>query len=371
MNRKNIRVLQFICPIGFYGAERWILTLVNNSDVQYITHDLAVTEESCNQDLEIVNQFTKCNGRAYKIPMKSRFDLSAVKQLTNIIKERDIDIIHSHGYKSDILGFIAAKVTGIKCVSTPHGFGQPSSLKHKLFIKFGAISLRFFDQVVPLSKQLQDEVLSFKVKRNKITYIKNGVDLTEVEKYLVATEQRASTTKTIGFIGQMIPRKNIKDILDIFDEIHTKLPNLKLQLLGDGESRSQLEEYAKSLRSFHDIDFLGYQSDRLNYLKNFDLFVMTSIDEGIPRCLMEAMGMGIAVAAYNIKGIDQLVTHEKTGLLADFGDKKTLSDYWIELLSNTNKAERLANEGRTFVNNEFSGNRMANDYLDLYHKLFI
>ena len=371
MIRRKIKVLQFICPVGFYGAERWILTLVNNSDVQYITHDLAVTDESSNQDLEIFNQFQKGDGSAYKITMKSRFDLSAVKQLTDIIQERDIDIVHTHTAKAGFIGRLAAKATGIKCVSTPHGFGQPSNIKHKLFIKFGAIVLRFFDNVVPLSKQLQDEVYSMKVRKDKVTYIKNGVDLTEVQDTLRAPRLESSKIKTIGFIGQMIPRKNIKDILDIFDNVHTRLPYLKLQLLGDGECRSELEDYAKTLRSFNDIEFLGYISDRLNYLKEFDLFVMTSKDEGIPRCLMEAMGMGIVVAAYKIKGIDQLVVHEKTGLLAEFGDKDKLADYWIELLTNRQKAKNLAREARIFVNQEFSGKRMANDYLNLYYKLLI
>jgi glycosyltransferase involved in cell wall biosynthesis len=367
---KTINVLQLITPVGFYGAERWVLALINNSDTNLVRHDLAITDEPEEQDLEILNQFPRKAGQAHTVTMNSRFDFSAIKKLVVIIKERKIDIIHTHGYKSDILGFIAAKRTGIKCISTPHGFGQPGSFKVKLFIKIGAALFRFFDMVVPLSRQLQEEVYAFGVSKNKVTYIQNAVDLTEVEKYRLSKQQKNSKDKKkIGFIGQMIPRKNIKDLLDIFEDVHQQIPNTQLQILGDGESRKEMEEYSKTLSSYLDIQFLGFRHDRMEYLKQFDIFAMTSKDEGIPRCLMEAMGMELAVAAYDIPGIDQLVRHNKTGLLAKFGDKETLAKYWVELLTDEEKSKELARQAKAFVDEKFSGQRMASEYTSLYQEV--
>jgi glycosyltransferase involved in cell wall biosynthesis len=367
---KKINVLQFITPVGFYGAERWVLALINNSDASLVRHDLVVTDEPEKQDLEILSQFPKHAGQAHAVTMNSRFDLSVISKLVRIIKTRKIDIIHTHGYKSDILGFVAAKKTGIKCVSTPHGFGQPTSFKLKVFIKLGTTLLRFFDRVVPLSRQLEDEVYAFGVSSTKVYYIQNGVDLTEVEKYRLTKQlKKSEEKKIIGFIGQMIPRKNIQDLLDIFEAVHQQIPNITLQVLGDGESRGEMEEYAASLNSFTDIHFLGFRHDRMEYLKQFDIFAMTSIDEGIPRCLMEAMGMELAVAAYDIAGIDQLVTHNETGLLAKFGDKETLEKYWIQLLTDEKKSKELAWQAKAFVDEKFSGQRMAREYTALYQEL--
>lgn len=370
MTTKTINVLQFITPVGFYGAERWVLALINNSDPSKVRHDLAVTDEPEEQDLEILNQFPKQAGESHRVVMTSRFDLSAINELVKIIKTREIDVIHTHGYKSDILGFIAAKKVGIKCVSTPHGFGQPSNFKLKMFIKLGTLLLRFFDKVVPLSKQLEEEAYGFGVPKNKVVYIQNGVDLTEVERYRLTKKAKlASDKKIIGFIGQMIPRKNIKDLLDIFESVHRVNPNVILQLLGDGESRQEMEEYAQTLSSLPDIHFLGFRHDRMDYLKQFDIFAMTSKDEGIPRCLMEAMGMELSVAAYDIAGIDQLVTHNKTGLLAEFGDKKTLTQYWLDILSDEQKAIDLAKNAKSFVDDKFSAHRMAIEYTELFTQL--
>ena len=167
----------------------------------------------------------------------------------------------------------------------------------------------------------------------------------------------------------MISRKNIRDILDIFDILKRKHKNIKLQFLGDGESRTELEQYANSLDSHDSIEFLGFLDNRLEYLQTFDLFVMTSSLEGIPRCLMETMAMGIPVAAYDIPGIDQLITHNESGLLAKFGDKDTLASYWESLLFDEKQALTLTENARNFVNAAFSAKRMANEYVELFTAL--
>ena len=368
MNRIN--VLQFICPVGFYGAERWIIALANNSDNQSVCHYLAVTEESECQDLTITEQFPKEAGQVYKIKMKNRFDISVIKHLENIVKKNNIHIIHTHGYKSDILGLIVAKRLNIKCISTPHGFGQPTDVKLKIFVKLGAWSLRYFDHIAPLSKQLYEEVLKIGVRKTKISYIQNGVDLKELDPYL-SNKRKASPTdkKIIGFVGQMIPRKNIHDILDIFDDVQQDIPNIELQLLGDGESRSELELYSQKLQSASKIKFLGFRHDRLDFLKNFDLFVMTSKDEGIPRCLMEAMAIEVPVAAYDIQGVNQLLKHGETGFLTEYGNKKDMRECWIRLLTDIDLSSKISKNARQYIDDNFSAKRMSNDYLKLFKSM--
>ncbi len=375
MPQERINVLQFICPTGFYGAERWILALANNSDAKRVRCDLAVTEEAgSQQNLEIVRQYPKGHGEAFKIPARGRFDFSVVNALCKLIKERNIHVIHTHGYKSDILGLLAARRTGIPCVSTPHGFGEPSSFKLKAFIRIGAFCLRFFNLVAPLSQQLYDECLQLGVPKKKLQFIRNGVDLKEVEEQRQKTlaQQKSpaeNDEKTIGFIGQLIPRKKVDHILDVFDRLAQKHPNIRLELLGDGESRAALEKHADSLSSRSRIHFLGFRNDRLERLSKMDLFVMTSSDEGIPRCLMEAMGMGTPIVAYNIPGIDVLIEHNKTGLLAQYGDQQTLQTYWEEALFNTATAQRLSRAAREFIHEEFSGESMARKYAEAFANL--
>ncbi len=365
---KKINVLQFICPTGFYGAEGWILALSNNLNPDLVRSDLVVTNEKA-EPLEISKKFIEGECRSFEIKMNSRFTYSAIKELCDLINRRNIDVIHTHGYKSDILGIIAAKITGIKSVSTPHGFGEHNDIKLKIFISLGKFFLRFFDQVVPLSEQLLNEIRMAGIKENKITFIRNAVDLKEVENYRRLPDKTSNTKIKIGYIGQIIPRKKVDHILDIFNQIWQENNQMELFLLGDGKSKVEMEKNAEKLPSSQDIHFLGFRSDRLEWLSQFDLFVMTSSDEGIPRCLMEAMAMGTPVAAYNIPGIDQLVEHEKTGLLAKYGDRATLKEYWKKIITDKAYANELANNGLQFIYDTYSGQRMANEYTKLYQTL--
>jgi glycosyltransferase involved in cell wall biosynthesis len=374
MATREIRILQFICPTGFYGAERWILALARNLDSTKIQCDLAVTLEENTTDLELVAHYrNECStvGEAFEIPMTNRFDIGVIKRLVKLIKNRNIDIIHTHGYKSDILGIIAARVAGIKCIVTPHGFENASDLKLRLYIWLGCKAMHFAHQVAPLSTQIVNDVQKHGVRDREITYIQNGVDLSEIE--LLAETRTANKLRDgklrIGFIGQMISRKNIRDILDIFNSLCEKHDNLELQLLGDGDQRKELERYATTLDLGDKIKFLGFQNNRLEYLANFDLFVMTSTLEGIPRCLMEAMAMGVPAAAYEISGVDQLIINQETGLLAKPGDKEALAEMWEMLLFDLELSGKLADNAKTYVHRHYSAKRMANEYADLYAEL--
>jgi glycosyltransferase involved in cell wall biosynthesis len=368
---KKINVLQFICSTGFYGAERWVLALSKHLDDERFHSELAITLEDNSRDLTLVREWQALPAIAHELPMRHRFDWGIIAQLVDLIKARNIDVIHTHGYKSDILGVIAAKQAKIAVVVTPHGFENAQDWKLRAFIWLGCQAMRFADRVVPLSPALVDDVKRYGISEPQLCYIQNGVDLSEVEAVRDDASMTAETAKLrIGFIGQMISRKNIDSLLRVFAQVHQRLNGqVELVLLGDGESRAHLEQQAQQARARDDIHFLGFRDDRLALLKTFDLFVMTSTLEGIPRCLMEACAMGIPVAAYDIDGVDQLISHEKTGLLAPLGDEKMLAQHWCQLLNEPDYARELATAGVEFVNTHFSAARMADEYATLFSDL--
>ena len=366
---RKMHILQFICSTGFYGAERWILALCNNTQDPNVKYSLAVTDEVASKNLEIAKHFKRDCGDVFELPMAHKFDYKAVSTLANYITANNIDAVHTHGYKSDVLGVLAAKKAGVPVIVTPHGFENAKDIKLRLFIWLGCQAMKFADHVVPLSPQLVKDCKQYAIKEPQLVYIQNGVDLSEVEKFKNKPLALTKAKKRIGFIGQMISRKNIIDLLDVFNELHNKMDNVELVLLGDGDSRVSLEEHTQTLESKDDIHFLGYRDDRLDYLKSFDLFVMTSTLEGIPRCLMEACAMETPVAAYDIAGIDQLITHESTGLLAPLGDKAALLLAWEKILQDDDYARQLGKNACDYVNEHYSAKRMADEYTTLFNEL--
>lgn len=369
---KQLRVMQFITPSGFYGAERWVLALASNLDHEQVVCDLAVSQEGDQQDLTIAELYPSSAGEVHRVPMAGRFDWRVVNRLAAIIRERQIDIVHSHGYKSDILGLLAARKAGIRCVSTPHGFSGKVGLKLGLFIRIGTHMLRYFDAVVPLSEELMADMARFRVPAKRVHFIRNGVDLSEIDQALAEMPGRdvdEQPEKIIGFIGQMIPRKGIPDLLEAFDTLYAGDASLRLQLLGDGRQRAELEQQAVKQGSASAIEFLGFRGDRLALLHRFDLFVMTSSLEGIPRCMMEAMAVGVPVVAYDIPGVDQLIDHGVTGLLVPYGDKKALAESCRQLLADPVLARRLARAARETIEARYSAGRMAQEYTALFADL--
>ena len=366
---KPVRVLQLICPTGFYGAERWVLALLNNLDSQVVHSVLAMTREPGQQLPDLAGQH---EGDTLALSMRGPFDLSVVGDLADQLRSLNIDILHTHGYKSDIIGLLAARRAGIKCISTPHGYENSKALKLRSYVWLGKLALRFFDKVVPLSTEITEEVASAGIHRSKIVKITNGVDLGELElarQLHPHSGGNDTNCKVIGFVGQMIARKNVTDILHIFSDLKKTHCNVKLVLLGDGVEKPALEACAAEMDCADDIQFLGYRDDRLAYLRRFDLFVMTSAYEGIPRCLMEAMAMGVPVAAYDIPGVAQLVSHQRTGLLADPGDRRRMLEHWESLLYDRVEARRLAEAAREFIERHYSAQRVATEYTRLFHQL--
>jgi len=369
---KKINVLQFITPAGLYGAEMWILALAKNFNQNSVSCRLAVSSESMEQNLEIYDRFRNLGLDADKVNMRGRFDIRGIMRLSRLLKKKNIGIIHTHGYKSDIVGFIAARIAGIKAISTPHGFENAKDFKLWLFIRLGCMFLRFFDRVAPLSEELESDMHRIRVHSDRICMIMNGVDLEEVE-----SERNNSNPllypdrdeKKIGYVGQLIYRKNIGDLIKAFDLLYKERKNIRLILVGEGAMRSELEKMAGSLACAHKIEFLGYRDDRLRLMKEFDLFCMTSSLEGIPRCMMEAMAMGIPVAAYNIPGVDKLIINEKTGLMADFGDVEALKQCCKRLLFNDAFSKQAALSGKNHVFEDFSARRMAEEYTRLYQEM--
>lgn len=371
-NMRKIKVLQFICPAGFYGAEMWVIALAKELDRSLIDCSLAITKESETQDMSFYGKFCSLGLPSYLVQMSSRFDIRGLMRLKRLVVEQDIHIIHTHGYKSDILGLIVAKLTGVKCVSTPHGFENSANFKLSLFIWLGCKSLKYFDFVVPLSEELALDMERLGVAKERIRLIKNGVDLSEIKKIDEFTKNInlfEGKEKVIGYVGQLIKRKNIDALLNAFELLYQETKNVRLVIIGDGARRPYLEEEARKLKSSKNIEFLGYRKDRLELMHQMDIFCMTSSLEGIPRCMMEAMACGTPVTAFNIPGVDQLIENGISGLLAEYDDINALKNSWQKLLSDSNYAQQIALNGKKRVKSHFSAQRMASEYVSLYKEI--
>ncbi|GAB6162226.1 glycosyltransferase family 4 protein [Desulfothermus naphthae] len=369
MNRLNI--LQLGSPTGLFGAERWILALIKYLDKsKFNIHVAAIKDHPC---LEVpLCREAKSLGFSTKIfEAYGRFNFSAVKQVKKFILENNIHIIHTHAYKQDIIGILASISTRCKTITTPHGWSKKADFKLMVYETINKLIFPFFDAVVPLSEELYKSCLKIPFLREKLHLIKNGVDIEEVKNTKDIAQEilklKENKVLIIGYIGQLIPRKGLDILLSALKDLREI--DWHLFIIGEGKEKNRLISMSKEFGIDSKIHFTGFREDRLSFLKGFDIFVLPSRLEGIPRCLMEAGGMGIPIIASRIPGCMDIVINNKTGLLFTPEDPLSLKNAILKLGYDDDFRKQLGQNASLFIEKKYSAKKMAKEYEELYFNL--
>lgn len=366
----SARVMQLGSPTGLYGAERWILALVRHLDAASVESIVSVIRDDPTYSAALCEQARAFGFRTEVFEAYGKVNWSAVRQLRQYIKSNGVQILHTHGYKTDTIGLMATRGTTCKLLSTPHGWSVRAGVKLRVYEAIDRAIFPFFDAVAPLSEGIFEELKGRMGLASKLELIRNGVDISEIDAVKHTAPEidawRADGSFVVGYVGQLIARKGLSTLLKSF----AKLPaaRKKLVIIGEGEQKEELVQLASTLQIGSDVAFLGFRNDRLAFLKGFHVSVLPSQLEGIPRTLMEAMAAGIPVVASNIPGCTDLISHEKTGLLFELDNVEALVDCLTRCMD-PDVQTRLGKNGRQFILKNFSAARMAEQYQDLYQKL--
>jgi len=365
-----MRVLHMGSPAGLYGAERWILALIRHLPTESVESIVGVIEDAPRHtEADLCRYAAKIGFETVQFRSHGKLSLSAIGQIRRFVRENKIDILHTHGYKTDIIGLLATRGTECMNLSTPHGWSVDAGIRLQVYEFLDRVSFSFMDVVAPLSPDLRDGLLSLPKLASKIRFIPNGVDLNEIDEVLKNTgDKKAGKDRfTVGYIGQLIVRKGVDTLIQAFQQL--QVDRKELLIIGEGPQRNDLESYAANTDCNDQIQFLGFREDRIELLKSIDVFVLPSSLEGIPRCLMEAMGAGIPVIASNIPGCTELVRNNVTGILFDVGDVNQLAEALETIANDEGVRTKLACNGQELIRERYSATSMAESYSSLYRHL--
>lgn len=366
----GIRVMQLGSPTGLYGAERWILALVRHLNPGAVESIVASIRDATEVTAPVCGLAASLGFRTQIFDAPGKVNWSAVSQLRRYILANDVQVLHTHGYKTDVIGLLATRGTPCRIVSTPHGWSVQAGLALKVYEAIDRGVFPFFDAVVPLSEGIFDALKLVPGIRARLHLIRNGVDISEIDAVHEVADELAAWKKDgnfiVGYIGQLIIRKRLPVLLRAFARLTA--PKKKLVLLGDGPQRQELEALAMTLGIGDHVRFFGFRDDRLAFLRGFDVFALPSSLEGIPRCLMEAMAARVAVVASDIPGCRDLVSHGRTGLMFGLDSEEALAERLTDL-ANPEARDAVARQGREFVVANYSAAAMAAQYERLYRSL--
>jgi len=344
---KKIKICQVITQTHFGGAQKYICDISNN-----LGPDFEITIAYGEGNEQELNQYIKTNVpvRFYKLKYLKRninlfFDKLALRCLFFFFKKNKFNVIHLHSSKAGFLASIAGKLAGIKkIIYTAHGWVFKENLNfvkkilYTFLEKFGA---KFKDKIICVSQNDYDLALSKKItKKEKLELIYNGFQLTteffktnDARRFLFNQIQIPDNgEKIIGTISNLYKNKGIEYLIESAKILNEKKRNLIFIVIGSGSEEKNLKNLVQKLqiKNFH---FLGQINNASRYLKAFEIFTLTSIKEGLPYTLIEALYARIGIVCSDLESLSEIILNGQNGVV--FEPKNTTKlVYAIESILN-------------------------------------
>jgi glycosyltransferase involved in cell wall biosynthesis len=320
-------------------------------------------------------------------------DFSSYQQLKKLMKEFRPDIVHTHAAKPGILGRLAAAAAGVPAiVHTYHGHVFHSyfnAVKTGFFINAERYVARKTDAIIAISEQQKKELSGdfkialpekFRVIPLGLNLDKFGTDMEEKRKKFRTEFGISDDIIAVGIIGRLVPIKNqhlfLKAIAYVIEKTSKKI---KAFIIGDGETRKDLENVAKEARLLyttekdnlhpHPLVFTSWRSDVDVINAGLDIIALTSFNEGTPVSLIEAQAANKPVVSTRVGGISDIVVEGETALLADVTDTQLFCDHLLQLVEDDALRRKLGSNSCLHVVQRFGYQRLVKDMAALYFEL--
>lgn len=369
-----MKVLHIIDSGGLYGAEVMLLNLVHEQiKMGHEPTICSIGEKGINE-----KPFeTEAVKRGFKVArfrmMPGPNILGAFKILRYAKKER-FDILHSHGYKGNILlGVIPRPLRKIPLITTVHGWTSIATRrfsKMKLYEWLDARSLKHIDKVVLVNNEMLSNPKIRAANLQKLTVINNGIPqikdinlLKDLDKGIVNFCKEGFI---IGAIGRLSHEKGFDFLIEAVAELSADIPEVKLLIIGEGGEKGALEKMVSD-RGINDrVMMPGYKDTAHRYFPLFSIFVMPSLTEGLPITLLEAMQYGVRIVATEVGGIPEVLNYGEAGILVKPGDSAAIAESLRSVHKRQSTLKTLVEKAKDRVLNNYSSHKMAVEYNYIY-----
>ena len=301
----------------------------------------------------------------------NEIDLATAWKLSKIIREWKPAIVHAHDPHA------------VSMASLALSFGAPDPRPKTIASRrvdfhlqshtFSQWKYRQMDGFIAASHAIKDILVADGIPSGRIEVVHDGIDVEKIQNRpaidLHAEYWLPHGVPVIVNVGALVGHKGQKYLIDAMPIVLREVPDAHLIIFGEGDLRAPLEKQIKQLSLGKRALLPGFREDVMSLMKSADLFVMSSVTEGLGSAVLDAMAMGHAVVGTRAGGIPEAVIHDETGLLVEPADAKALAAAIVRLLKDAELRKQFGEAGRARVTEHFGVDRLVEGTLDVYRKI--
>jgi glycosyltransferase involved in cell wall biosynthesis len=322
----------------------------------------------CRPHAQILSEARAAGIDVHTLPMRKPYDAASILRLRRLIKAEKFDVVNTHSGVDSWIGGIAAKLAGVKVLARTRHLNIPLGRNPMNFVHY------LPDVYISCGDNMRDTLVGrcgFPPER--VVSIPTGVE----EAFFRVKRDRGAAAKfgvppdalVIANVGVLRRVKGHEVTLRAVAEVVSKIPKAVFLIVGDGPRRAALEELACELGVKDHVIFTGHVRDIPGIYSFSDAAILSSLSEGLPQSVIQAMASGVPVAATDVGGVGEVVHNGQTGLLVESGDHGALAGAVIKLLKDRALASGMAENARRLVRREHSSEVMLDKLEALYERL--
>jgi glycosyltransferase involved in cell wall biosynthesis len=353
-------VAHIIASLGIGGAERHLVNLLNALECDFravVFLGDKTPGPSFHADLDplIEQRFLRIRRRSAPL---------GVLRLAALLREIRVDVVHTHMFESNLYGTVAARLAGVPVVvTTEHGEnpwkgGLARWAERRVISPLADRRYCVSRRILELRRNVDG------VPAGILRLINNGTVLPCLKK-----PQTKNAVPVIGTVGRFVPAKDYGRLLDAIAELRDRGRVLQCCLIGDGPEGDNLRGKVKSLQLDEIVQLPGFVNDVGRWYRSFDLYVSSSVREGLPLALLEAMAHGLPVVATDVGASAETVGHGIGGLVVRPGDTAALADALDKMLQSPELRAELGRNARTRIEDKYSARAVAEVHWHEYEQL--
>ncbi len=363
---ERMRILHINTERTWRGGEQQTLNLLVGLNARRIACHLI-----CQAGSPMEARAVGAGVEVFPIAMRGEADLAAGIRIRKLIHKFNFHIIHSHTSHAHSLAFLASLGIGVPRLVTRR---VDFSIFRHSFLKLSGIKYRFMaDYYIAISRKIKEVLVNDGIPDQRIFVVHSGID---PHRFIQATGGRLvsefdikENQKIVINVAHLAGHKGQNYLVRAIPHVLAKLPGTRFFIIGQGELMDELKATASQLGLKRELIFTGFRNDVADFYKIADLFVMSSVQEGLGTAVLDALALAKPVVATNTGGLPEIIQDGKTGRLVAPADPAALADGIIDMLTREEAAKTMADAGRAMVQNCFSIEAMVDHNVEVYKKV--